>query len=426
MKHLRLKGFWLAWVVVLMVVPPVSAYDMAPAEGGTRLSAGLSHSAYVDEDGVLWTWGSNDVGELGKESRGMDFLGSTFPRPLRVMEQVASVSVGSNFTAALKTDGTLWTWGSNNAGQLGTGAMASSATPVQVLDQVTAVSAGDYHVAAIRTDGTLWTWGNNLYGQLGDGTLENRPVPEKILDDVISVSAGAGTTGAILRDGTLWTWGENLFGQLGDGSRTSRSLPGKVLDEVTAVSMGSYHAAVIRGDGRLWIWGGNAAGELGNGGAGNAEDQSGAKMQTTPVEVMLPGPVAAVSAGTGTTAALLTDGTLWTWGRNESGQLGLTQAGMSVSRPAQVSGVTQIAAVSTGAYQTLCVQADGTLLSWGKPALGQMNGGKKGTAPSEALEAEPMTFSSQGSAWGPWVILLGSALLMILVGMGLHRKQRRR
>lgn len=420
MKRITGRRCWLGWVVVLMMVLPVSAYDMAPAEGGTRLSAGLSHDAYVDRDGVLWTWGSNNIGVLREERRGMDFLKSAFPRPLRVMEQVLSVSVGSNFTVALKTDGTLWTWGANNMGQLGTGEIVSSPTPVQVLDEVTAVSAGDYHVAAIRTDGTLWAWGNNLYGQLGDGTLENRPVPEKILENVASVSAGAGTTGAILRDGSLWTWGDNLFGQLGDGSQTNRSLPGKVLDEVTAVSMGGYHTAAIRGDGQLWIWGGNAAGELGNGGMGNVTDQSGVKMQTTPVNVELPSPVTAVSTGTGTTAVLLADGTLWTWGRNESGQLGHTQEAASVSRPAQVADVTRIAAIGTGTYQTLCVQENGTLLSWGKPILGQVRGGKTGPAPSETVETEGKT----GPVWEPWGILLGAVFLMLLFGIGLCRKQR--
>ena len=143
---------------------PVGAYDMGSPEEPLRLSAGLSHTVYVDETGTLWAWGSNQASQLGTETQetGTDLEGNPIPyasQPLAVMEDVVSASAGADFTVALKADGTLWTWGGNDEGQLGTGTTEGSATPVQVLDQVTAVVAGDYHVAALRTDGTLWTWG---------------------------------------------------------------------------------------------------------------------------------------------------------------------------------------------------------------------------------------------------------------------------
>ena len=151
---------------------PVGAYDMGSPEEPLRLSAGLSHTVYVDETGTLWAWGSNQAGQLGTETQetSTDLEGNPIPyasQPLAVMEDVVSASAGADFTVALKADGTLWTWGGNDEGQLGTGTTEGSATPVQVLDQVTAVVAGDYHVAALRTDGTLWTWGTTSTASWG-------------------------------------------------------------------------------------------------------------------------------------------------------------------------------------------------------------------------------------------------------------------
>ena len=346
---------------------PVGAYDMGSPEEPLRLSAGLSHTVYVDETGTLWAWGSNQAGQLGTETQetSTDLEGNPIPyasQPLAVMEDVVSASAGADFTVALKADGTLWTWGGNDEGQLGTGTTEGSATPVQVLDQVTAVVAGDFHVAAIRTDGTLWTWGDNLFGQLGDGTQDSRPTPQQILTDV------------------------------------------------SAVNLGGYHAAAIRTDGTLWMWGSNIDGQLGTG-------QATEVLQTQPVQVPLNGAVLAVAAGTGHTVAILEDGSLWVWGRNDQGQLGLDpDTAALVPQPTQVTEATGAVDVAAGTYQTACLLSDGTLLTWGAQRL-LGSGSVEAWAETATEDTTAQVTRSQEVGWAPWAVLAGSVVCLLAAGL---------
>lgn len=409
---------FLALVLSLALSLPAAAYDMGAPDTPTRLSAGLAHTVYVDEDGVLWAWGSNQAGQLGAETQetGTGSQGETIPLstvPLRVMEDVVSASAGADFTLALKADGTLWAWGGNDYGQLGNGTTEPALQPVQILDQVAAVSAGDYYAAALRTDGTLWTWGDNLYGQLGDGTLHSRTTPTLVLTQVTAVSAGVGATAALRSDGTLWTWGDNLFGQLGDGTLDSRPLPRQILDNVTAVSMGGYHALALRTGGTLWTWGSSIDGQLGLGDLG--EDTA---PQPCPTQVPIEeGPIAQISAGTSHSAVILSDGRLLAWGRNHSNQLGQPGA-EALAGPSPVSGVTGAAAVATGTYHTACLLADGTLLAWGPQSL--LGGGAvEAMAPlAVPAEATQVLFHAGTPSYKlPLSVLLGSAALMLLAGL---------
>ena len=392
-----------ALLALLLALPaPALAYDGATPDQPNRLSAGLSHTAYVDEHGTLWTWGSNQEGQLGAETQetGVDREGNQVAvsgTSLAVLEDVCSVAAGGDFTVALKTDGTLWAWGGNDYGQLGNGTVVSAAQPVQVLDQVTAVSAGDYHVAAIRADGTLWTWGDNLYGQLGDGTL--------------------------------WTWGDNLYGQLGDGTRDSVSAPHQVLADVRFAVMGDYHAAAISTDGTLYTWGSNLDGQLGTGGLGDTTDEeTGAMLQLTPTAVSLPAAVSNVTVGAGHTAAILSDGTLWTWGRNDAMQLGLTEAGAQVWEPGQVVELVPAQAVSAGTDQTVCLLTDGEVQAWGSPAMGQLG---SGTPQEKAAEPDVQTAdagavrvdipSQKGMDRVPLVLLALSGAVLVVAGVVTRR-----
>ena len=213
-------------LAALLPALPAAAYDMGKVREYQTVSAGNTHTAAITTDGSLWTWGYNHWGQLGNGTREDQY------KPVKIMDNVAAVSAGDNHTAAITTDGSLWTWGDNYLGRLGDGTTKYQYKPVKIMDNVAAVSAGNWYTAAITTDGSLWTWGDNTWRQLGNGTTEYQSKPVKIMDNVAAVSAGVTHTAAITTDGGLWTWGNNYYGQLGDGTKTSKNMPVRIMDGV--------------------------------------------------------------------------------------------------------------------------------------------------------------------------------------------------
>jgi alpha-tubulin suppressor-like RCC1 family protein len=310
-----------------------------------------SHAVAIKTDGTLWTWGYNSVGQLGdntttnRSSPGTTVVGGT---------NWKQVSASYVFTAAVKTDGTLWTWGYNAKGQLGDGTTTSRTSPVTTAGGGTnwkQVSCGDYHVAAVKTDGTLWAWGNGYsnYGQLGDGTTTSRTSPVTTAGGGTNwkqVSCGYNHTAAIKTDGTLWVWGRNDYGQLGNSTITNTSSPiTPISGEATnwkQVSCGYRFTLAIKTDGTLWAWGKNNVGQLGNSTITNTSS-----------------PITPISAGTNWkqvscgydyTTAIKTDGTLWTWGNNTTGQLGDNTTTARSSPGTTVAGGTNWKQVSCGYF----------------------------------------------------------------------------
>jgi alpha-tubulin suppressor-like RCC1 family protein len=284
-------------------------------------------------DGNLWTWGPGNNGELGNNNT------TTRSTPVTTSAGGANwkqVSMGTFHTAAIKTDGTLWTWGYGGNGQLGNAAITNRSTPVTTFAGGTnwkQVSGGDQHTAAIKTDGTLWTWGYCSNGRLGNAVITTgRSTPVTTFAGGTNwkqVSCGYTFMQAIKTDGTLWVWGSNAFGQLGNNNSSG------VLTPVTTFaggtnwksSNGGYgHTIAIKTDGTLWTWGRNNLGQLGNNSTTNC---------STPVTTFAGGnnwkstgsirgfffPVLPSTDGN-ISAAIKTDGTLWTWGQGSYGSLG--------------------------------------------------------------------------------------------------------
>ncbi len=282
--------------------------------GGDQLEA---HSLALKSDGTVWSWGSNIYGALGNGTT----TNTNVPGQVLLLTGATAISAGGWHSTALKNDGTVWTWGWNTDGQLGDGTKVDKILPAQVsgLTNVKAIAAGTYHTLALKKDGTVWAWGDNISGQIGDGSTTDRSEPVQVtgLTDVVKIAAGRFFSLAVKSDGTVWTWGENLYGQLGNGSTTDSSVPVQVsgLSGITTATAatGAFHCLAVKNDGTIWTWGRNTYGNLGDGTTTNS---------FTPVMMTDISDAAGLAAGTNFSLLYKNDGSFWACGRNASGQLG--------------------------------------------------------------------------------------------------------
>ncbi len=282
--------------------------------GGTNwrcINRGTTSAAAIKSDGSLWVWGRQDLGQLGNNT-----AAGNVSSPIQTISGGTNwkeVQVGSNIMAAIKSDGTLWTWGSNTSGGLGNQTSLAASSPVQTIsggNNWKKLSLKQNTVTAIKTDGTLWGWGRNNYGVLGNNTTISVSSPVQTTSSGTNwrqISTGGNHAGAIKTDGTLWMWGRNNYGMLGDSTSINKSVPTQIDSSTSwkSISTGSVNSAAIKNDGSLWLWGRGEGGALGNSSTLN---------RSSPVQTVSAGTNwREISAG-GITAGIKTDGTLWAWG----------------------------------------------------------------------------------------------------------------
>jgi alpha-tubulin suppressor-like RCC1 family protein len=325
---------------------------------------------------MLMTWGSNFLGQLG------DNTNTNKSSPVQTVacgSNWKSVSAGYN-CAAIKIDGTLWCQGDNAYGQLGDNTITKRSSPVQTVAFGTnwkQVSAGlNYHTAAIKNDGTLWGWGKNNLGQLGDNTASilHRSSPVQTVafgTNWKQVSCGLIHTAAIKTDGTLWCWGRNAQGQLGDNTITDRSSPVQTITGGTnwkQVACGYKHTTATKTDGTLWSWGNNNNGQLGD----NTTTSKSSPIQTITYNTNWKQVDCGQNFSLAYTSAIKNDGTLWTWGGNSYGQLGDNTTTNKSSPVQTVNGGTNWKQVDCGYKQMAAIKTDGTLWTWGDNSYGEL------------------------------------------------------
>jgi alpha-tubulin suppressor-like RCC1 family protein len=320
------------------------------------------------------SWGANSFGQLG------DATLTERSTPVTVAgmagADVTQVSASGDHSLALLSNGTVEAWGDNFSGQLGDGTSGRNAdhsTPGTVKDlrNVRAVAAGGSHNLALRNDGTVWAWGVNLFGQLGNGTPgtgSSTPVMAR-LTNVKAIAAGGAHGLALRNDGTVWAWGRNDFGQLGNGEPgISSPFPVRVagLDNVKAIAAGSKYSLALLNDGTVRAWGRNDFGQLGNGTPGTGS--------STPVMARLTN-VKAVAAGGDHALALLNDGTVRAWGANDFGQLGNGESGTRSFTPVAVLGLKDVSLIAAGRFHSLAYPRRGPVTTWGLNDHGQLGDG---------------------------------------------------
>jgi alpha-tubulin suppressor-like RCC1 family protein/pimeloyl-ACP methyl ester carboxylesterase len=401
------------------------------------------------EAGTAWAWGDNDLGKLGMSIAPDSCKTGTSncsksPAQVTGLTDVSFVSAGQNHSLALKSDGTVWAWGDNRLGTLGDGTTTSRSAPIQVLggasgtpflSGIIAVGAGERHSVAVRSDGTVWTWGFNDVGQLGHTSNDNctgtpndnrcSKAPAQVvggesgtayLTGIVRIGAGEFHNVALKSDGTVWAWGKNFYGTLGDGTQNnSKNAPVQVkasgsaiLASVIAVAAGESHSLALKSDGTVWAWGDNTV-ILGIGTppdschfAGQMDCSLTASQVLGPAGTTLLNSVTSIAAGHGHSLALKSDGTVWAWGHGNYGQLGNSGVADS-NRPVQVLGpagttfLDSIIEISTGGYHNLALRSDRTAWSWGNNEFGQLG---DGTVSNQAVPVQVKGPSGSGFLGG--------------------------
>jgi len=350
----------------------------------TMIQAWFGTAALGPNTPGLFAWGPNNIyGSFGNNTHGPGNYTST-PSLVSSLTTWSSISSAAFSVAAIRTDGTLWTWGLNNFGQLGLNNRTNYSSPKQVgsLTNWANVTMGvNYaasppvaagHCLAVKTDGTLWAWGNNQFGQLGLGNTTSYSSPKQVgsATDWIEVSSLGTSTAARKNVYHLYTWGRNNYGQLGNGTTTDSSTPAEVVPgngKVYGISSAGYHMAIMRGAGFIYSWGKNVRGALGTGNTTN---------YSTPVVLSMTqfgfGPISAtdgLGSGYGSSAAVkstgLQPGQLWAWGNNKFGQLAQGTYSTGISSPVQVGVLTDWSTVSIGATAMLAIKKDKTMWACG-------------------------------------------------------------
>jgi alpha-tubulin suppressor-like RCC1 family protein len=354
-----------------------------------------------------YAWGRNDSGQLGNIYSSFNMV------PVAVnadsLGTAAWISAGSNHSLAIDAGGEVFAWGNNGYGQLGTGNTANKSVPTHInksgFENIVMVSAGYQHSLALQSNGTVWTWGNNDYGQLGNNSSNTSLTPVALTslpDNIIAVSAGNNFSLALTSDGYIWAWGDNQYGQLGTGSTTSSPFPVKVYyndqsdyrGDFIAISAGGYHSLGLTSSSTVWTFGGNQSGQLGDNTLVN-------KFNPVPVQRSEGGTLSdiiAISAGLDFNLALSSSFNVWAWGNNNGGQLGnnsVTNSSMAVTvKTSSGTLLTNVNTVAAGNTHSLVLRSDKSIWAWGSNAYGQL-----GTTNNTSSTYATQVMSSNGTVF---------------------------
>lgn len=350
-----------------------------PPAGGGHVAAGLNFSLLRTASGPALSWGGDGSGSLGN---GLPIADQTRPGPMP-LSNLRALAAGGGKGAAIDAAGIGLTWGNNGFGELGVGGLDPRNEPTPVVgaspaSRYQAVAVGPSHVVWLRTDGRIESAGFNAVGALGLPTVYLSMTAVELPGGRVHkrIAAGDNFTLAVRDDGTLWAWGLNSSGQMGLDPSTANAQGQQhailyVPNDPAALCAGRRHAMALDATGRVWAWGETASGKIGIGATPTR--------WVPPTPVPLTGVFTAIACGPEFSLALRDDGVLYAWGQDETGQLGQGRAlGMS-STPLAVPGLPPIAEVAAGGGlgHVLAVGRDGSVWTWGRNDSGQLGDGTR-------------------------------------------------
>ena len=333
----------------------------APSQSSSApaIAAGFAHSLALRADATVWAWGDNSYGAVGDSST----TNRLSPVLISGLSNAKSIAAGGDFSIALKADGTVWGWGSNQYKQIGITASTVNTQPKQIagLSNISKIAAGYFDSLAIDTSGNVWSWGSY-----------ELPKQITVISNASNIAVGNDHRMVQVQDGTVRAWGRNASGQLGIGSTSDQASPVTIgaLNNITAVAAGEVHSLALRADGTVWAWGSNTYGQLGD--ASNTR-------RLTPVQVLgINGAgklekVVAIAAGLHHSMAILDNGSLLAWGRNQYAQIGDSSI-HDHNAPVQV-GLSNVASVAGFSSHSVALQADGSVWAWGLNNQGALGNG---------------------------------------------------
>lgn len=315
----------------------------------THIAAGGAHSLVIGEDGNIWSFGNNNVGQLGI---GATSAGNAFPQRTSGNRQYSALAAGWDFSFGVATsDSRMWAWGSNTGvsdgrSHLGIGSRDTPfPSPINGdghgAAQYTAVAAGREHAIGLRSNNTLWSWGTNNYGQLGEQSGSSNPDnPYQVGSrqyKAISTAPGGYHNLALDMNDQLWVWGSGANGRLGNNSTVNAASTVQHTGEhqirrYKKIAAGASHSLALDMDGHLWVWGLNSNGQLGNGQTGSSLEpirhQAALTCNVSNIDCTSPSTChyhrkyVEIAAGGSHSMAIDEDGYIWVWGNNGNGRLG--------------------------------------------------------------------------------------------------------
>ncbi len=365
------------------------------------MATGTYHTVVCRADGTVWAWGRNTSGQLGIGMPGGQ-EGVMEPVPVTGLDDVVAVDAGLSFSIALKSDGTVWTWGDNDCGQLGLGTsvrIKPAPTEVPGLSGVVAIAAGREHAMALTADGEVWAWGENSMGQLGITDIPlriNSPKRIRQISDIVAIDAGELQSLALNSQGEVYAWGGNFYGEIGNGGFEDQHRPLEILELpwITSISAGNGVSVALDTEGNLWHWGRVHTPPSRDMGSTATDVWREHGCETRPIQVAGIDHVERVSAGGGRVLALKNGGELWTWKTYKSNDdlrdvnpfiPTLVKAGTNNENWGPIGSIERFVA---GSRHCLALHTDGTLWAWGKNYYGQLGVGitKRGYTPTPVSE----------------------------------------